>query len=125
MRTFRKYEFADKAAADTKIVALGQDSEGLPTHNHIVAPLGGIVTTPPVIADDGTVTTAAVYSSNYHVDVLWDGDPDSSWDNEMVWCKGVGVHSFGSSNAEAEFMTACKEANPSWFTEPSDDDGGL
>ena len=69
MRTFRKYEFGSKSAATTKINALGSD------HNHAIVRLGKIVTTPATYDDDGNELTAAVRSSNYHVDVLWDGDP--------------------------------------------------
>ena len=124
MRKFRKYEFGSKSAATAKINALGVDEEGNPTHDHSIVSLGNIVTTPAVYNDDGDVVTPAVYSSSYHVDVMWDGEPDEAWDNQMVWCAGLGVHSFGSSSANAEFIAECKVQRPDLYPEapePSDD----
>lgn len=114
MYTFRKYEFGSKSAATTKINALASD------HPHSIARLGHIITTPATYDDDGNELTSAVLSSNYHVDVLWDGDPESSWNNQMVWCKPLGVHSFGSSDAESEWMAECKVQRPDFFVEPQE-----
>ena len=122
MRTFRKYEFGSKSAATTKINALGLDSEGNPTHSHSIVRLGHIVTTPATYDDDGNVDTEAVLSDNYHVDVLWKGDPDEDWDNQMVWCAPMGVHTFGSSSAIAEWVAECKVQRPELFPEPEDED---
>ena len=121
MRKFRKYEFGSKSAATAKINLLGE--EGV-DHDHSIVVLGNIITTPATYDDDGNVLTAAVKSSNYHVDVMWDGEPDSSWDNQMVWCVGTGVHSFGSSSANAEFIAECKVQRPDLYPDPvsSDDD---
>jgi len=88
MRQFRKYEFGSKGAASTKINALGND------HNHIIAHLGDIKG-----------------SSNYHVDVLWDGEADPNWNNQMIWCEPMGVHTFGFKS-EQEYTTAYYDANP-------------
>ena len=121
MRTFRKYEFGSKSAATTKINALGIDSEGAPTHSHSIVRLGNIETTPATYDDDGNELTAAVLSSNYHVDVLWDGDPVADWDNQMVWCAPLGVHSFGSSSAIAEWIEECKVQRPDLFPDPEDE----
>ena len=118
MRTFRKYQFGSQSAASTKINALGVDDEGSPNHGHSIARLGHIVTTPAEYDEDGNVITAAVLSDDYHVDVLWKGDPDADWDNQMVWCRGLGVHTFGSSSANAEYMSKCQELHPEWFPEP-------
>ena len=115
MRHFRKYEFGSKSAATTKINALGVDSDGLATHDHSIARLGHIVTTPATFDSNGNELTAAVHSSSYHVDVLWDGEPDSSWDAQLVWIANLGVHSFGSSSANAEYMAKCKELHPELF----------
>jgi hypothetical protein len=122
MRTFRKYEFGSKSAATTKINALGLDSEGNPTHSHSIVRLGNIVTTPATYDDDGNELTAAVLSSNYHVDVLWDGDPVADWDSQMVWCAPMGVHMFGSSSAIAEWVAECKVQRPDLFPEPTEDE---
>jgi hypothetical protein len=116
MRTFRKYEFGSKSAATTKINAL---EEG---HNHAIERLGYIVTTPATYDADGSELTAAVLSSNYHVDVMWDGEPDASWDGQLVWINNLGVHSFGSSSANAEYIDKAKELHPELFPEPSDED---
>ena len=121
MRTFRKYEFGSKSAATTKINALGLDSEGNPTHSHSIVRLGNIVTTPATYDDDGNELTAAVRSSNYHVDVLWDGDPVADWDSQMVWCAPIGVHTFGSSSAIAEWIEECKVQRPDLFPDPEDE----
>jgi len=88
MRQFRKYEFGSKGAASTKINALDKE------HNHIIAHLGEIKG-----------------SSNYHVDVLWDGEADPNWNNQMIWCEPMGIHSFGYKS-EQEYTTAYYEANP-------------
>ena len=114
----RKYEFSTEAAATTKINALGVDAEGSPTHSHSIVRLGNIVTTPGEYDFDDNVITAPEYSSNYHVDVLWNGEPESDWDAEMVWCKPFGVHAFGSSSANAEYIEKCKELHPDWFPDP-------
>ena len=123
MKIFRKYEFGSQSAATTKINALGVDEDGVPTPRHSVARLGHIVTTQPTYDADGNVDTPAVLSDNYHVDVLWhieeeDGVPEASWDAQMIWCKGVGVHSFGCSSAQAEYDLKCREVNPDWFPTP-------
>lgn len=93
MRSFRKYEFGSKGAATAKINALGVDSDGYPSHNHCVVNMGKI---------EG--------SDKHHVDVYWDGEPESSWDNNMIWCTPIGVHSFGSES-EIEYTTAYNAAN--------------
>ena len=122
MRTFRKYEFGSKSAATTKINALGVDEEGNPTHSHAIVHLGNIVTTAATYDDDGNELTPAVLSSNYSVDVLWDGDPESSWDAQMIWCVPMGVHTFGSSTAIAEWTERCKELHPEYFPTPDADE---
>lgn len=94
MRQFRKYEFGSKGAATTKINALGVDEEGNPTHNHIIAHLGDV---------KGL--------GNHHVDVLWDGEADPNWNNQMIWCEPMGVHTFGFKS-EQEYTTAYYDANP-------------
>ena len=121
MRTFRKYQFGSKSAATTKINALGVDSDGEATHDHSVVRLGHIVTTPATYDDDGNELTAAVLSDDYHVDVLWKGDPDSDWDNQMVWCAPMGVHTFGSSSAIAEWIAECKVQRPDLFPDADDE----
>jgi len=120
MKTFRKYSFGSKGAATTKINALGVDEEGNPTHSHAIVHLGNIVEQEAVLNEEGEVTTEAVLSSTYHIDVLWDGEPVSSWDSSMIWCAPMGVHTFGSSSAIAEWTEKCKELHPSYFPEPEE-----
>ena len=117
-RTFRKYEFTSAAAAQTAIDALGLDDDGNPTHGHTIVHLGHIVTTPATMDEEGNELTPAVLSDNYSVDVLWSGDPVASWDGNMIWCAPMGVHTFGSSSAIAEWTQKCKELHPEYF--PSD-----
>ena len=122
MKTFRKYSFGSKGAATTKLNALPHDEEGNPTHSHAIVHLGNLVEQEAVVNEEGEVTTEAVLSSTYHIDVLWDGEPVESWDSAMVWCAPMGVHTFGSSSAIAEWTESCKELHPEYFPEPSDDE---
>ena len=118
---FRKYEFGSKAAATTKINALGVDEDGNPTHSHSIVRLGHLVVTEGTYDDEGEELTAPVLSDNYSVDVLWDGEPESSWDSAMVWMQPMGVHTFGSSSAVREWTEKCKELHPEYFPEPTED----
>ena len=118
MKYFRKYQFGSKSAATAKINALGIDEEGNPTHNNAIVRLGNLVVTPAEIDAEGNVITEAVLTDTYHVDVLWDGEPNPDWDAQMVFCPPVGVHTFGSSSAIAEWTEKCKELHPEYFPEP-------
>ena len=120
MRYFRKYEFGSQSAATTKINLLGLDEDNAPRHS--VVRLGHIITKPATYDDDGNVVEAAVLSDSYHVDVMWDGEADESWDAQLVWIANLGVHHFGSSSANAEYFVKCKELHPELFPEPSDDE---
>ena len=122
MRTFRKYQFGSKGAATTKINALGVDEEGNPTHNHAIVRLGYIVVTEGTYDEDGNELTPPVLSDDYHIDMLWDGEPNEDWDSFMIWCEPMGVHIFGSSSAVAEWTEKCKELHPEYFPEPQEDD---
>ncbi len=119
-RTFRKYEFTSAAAAQTAIDALGLDDDGNPTHGHTIVHLGHIVTTPATYDEQGEELEAAVLSDNYSVDVLWSGDPVASWDSKLIWCAPIGVHTFGSSSAIAEWTQKCNELHPEYFPTPDD-----
>ena len=122
MKTFRKYSFGSKGAATTKINALGVDEEGNPSHSHAIVHLGNLVEVAGTYNDEGEELTAPVMSSSYHIDVLWDGEPLAAWDNAMVWCAPLGLHTFGSSSAIAEWTKTCKELRPEFFPEPSEDE---
>ena len=119
-RTFRKYEFTSAAAVQTAIDALGLDEDGNPTHGHQIVRLGQIVTTPATFDDDGNELTPAVLSANHSVDVLWLGDPVTSWNAQMIWCAPIGVHTFGSSSAIAEWTAECKRLHPEHFPQPEE-----
>ena len=105
--TFRKYEFSTEAEARAAIDALGTapDMEGneMPTHRHTIAMLGHIVTTAATYDDDGEELSAAILAASYSVDVLWRDNVESSWESYIVWPDPVGVHSFGNSEANAEY----------------------
>ena len=122
MNTFRKYSFGSKGAATTKINALGLDEEGNPTHNHAIVHLGNIVVTPAELDEDGNIITEAVLSDTYHIDVLWDGEPNLDWDNQPVWCAPNGLHIFANGAALAEWTAKCKELRPDLFPEPSEEE---
>ena len=100
--TFRKYEFPNAEAANNAVAALGIDEDGNPTHRHTIAMLGHIVTTAATY-DEGEELTPAVLADNYSVDVLWRDGVASDWDANLVWPDPVGVHSFGNSEANAEY----------------------
>lgn len=121
MRKLRKYEFGSKSAASAKINALGVDEDGNPTHSHSIVRLGHLVVTEGTYDDEGEELTAPVLADNYSVDVLWDGEPDSSWDASMIWCEPMGVHTFGSSSAIREWTEKCKELHPEYFPEPEEE----
>jgi hypothetical protein len=121
MKVFRKYQFGSKGSATTKINALGIDEEGNPTHSHAIVRLGNLVVTPAEIDEEGNVITEAVLSDTYHVDILWDGEPNPDWDAQLVWCAPMGVHTFGSSSAIAEWTETCKSLHPEYFPEPSEE----
>ena len=118
MKTFRKYSFSSKRAATTKINALGLDSDKNPTHSHAIVHLGNLVEVAGTYDDEGNELTEAVMSSSYHVDVLWNGEPVEAWDSAMVWCAPLGLHSFGSSSANAEWTEACRALHPEFFIVP-------
>lgn len=101
--TFRKYEFTNAAAANTAIDALGVDDDNNATHRHTIAMLGHIVTTAATYDDDGEELSAAILAASYSVDVLWRDNVEASWGSYIVWPDPVGVHSFGNSEANAEY----------------------
>lgn len=121
-KVFRKYAFGSKGAATTKLNALGIDEEGNPTHNHAVVHLGHLVETEGVYDEDGNEVTPPVMTSTYHIDILWDGEPNPDWDNQMVWMAPMGIHTFGSSSAIREWTEKCRELHPEFFPEPSEED---
>ena len=122
MKTFRKYAFGSKGAATTKLNALGIDEEGNPTHSHAIVHLGNLVLTEGTYDEEGNELTPPVMSDTYHIDCLWDGEPDPSWDSFMVWCAPMGVHTFGSSSAIREWTETCKSLRPEFFPEPTEED---
>ncbi len=103
-----KYEFDSESQAHTKINALPKDEDGNPTHKHCIVKLGNIVLQDGVYDNDGNVTQAPVYSSKYHVDVLWNGseiqeideeenityDHPYGWKTYVIDLNNEGVHSF-------------------------------
>lgn len=112
-RIFKKYEFESEDLANTRISALGEDAEGNPTHNHTVAKLGFLWTTPPVYDEEGNVVTEGVRSTMYSVDMLWieddilDENGDASypygWISKEVqynnnWENPNGAHTFAGWN---------------------------
>ena len=70
-----KYEFKDQKTAESKIKALGveTDEEGneYPTHSHAIVKLGHIVLEQGEYDEEGNEIKAPVLSDKYHVDVAW------------------------------------------------------
>ena len=122
MRTLRKYSFANEAALDAAIVALGQDEEGNATHPHHIIKIGHIVETPAVLDEDGEVVTEAVLSDTYAVDVIWEGEPNEDWAANVIWCAPMGVLVSGGIETRTEWIEKCKELHPEFFPEPDLDD---
>lgn len=125
MKTFRKYAFGSKGAATTKINALGTETneagDVVPTHSHSIVHLGNLIVQEGTYDEEGNELTPPVMSDTYHIDVLWDGEPNADWDNQMVWCAPMGVHTFGSSSAISEWTETCKSLHPEFFPEPTED----
>ena len=109
-----KYQFDSREQAQTKIDALGtetdEDGNEYPTHKHTIVHLGNIVLEQAVIGEDGEVETEAVLSEDWHVDVLWSGleaDEDGTvdhpygWKSKSVDIDGDGVHAFFGLNYDA------------------------
>ncbi len=121
MRTLRKYSFADEAAANAAIVALGQDEEGNPNHGQAIMKIGHIVETPAVLDEDGEVVTEAVLSDTYAVDVIWEGEPLEAWAANVIWCPPMGVLVSGGIDTRMEWINTCKELHPEYFPEPNNE----
>lgn len=72
---FKKYEFTDKATAQTRIAALpsqtDEDGNEYPAHSHTIVELGYLVKVDGTYDDEGNELTAPVLSDKYSVDVLW------------------------------------------------------
>ena len=110
--TFRKYEFTNAAAANAATDALGTDEDGNATHRHTIATLGHIVTTAATYDDDGEELTPAELAASYSVDVLWRDGVNADWSSHIVWPDPVGVHSFGNTEANAEYTATLYELFP-------------
>ena len=107
-----KYEFDSKDQAESKINALpsvkDDDGNDVPNHKHTIVKLGNIVLEQGEYDEDGNETKAPVYSTKYHVDVLWngseiqeiDGEENITYDHPYGWktyaieIDSEGVHSF-------------------------------
>ncbi len=122
MRTLRKYQFADEAALDAAIAALGQDEEGNATHSHAIMKIGHIVETPAVLDEEGNEVTPPVLSDTYAVDVIWQGEPVEAWDAQIIWCPPMGVLVSGGIETRTEWVNKCKELHPEYFPTPPDDE---
>ena len=125
-KVFRKYVFASQEAAQEKINALGttEDMEGniVPSHSHLIVELDNEIITPATYDEEGELLTEAVLGDAYLVDVLWDGDADASWNNQVVWCAPFGMLVMGASEVRREWLEACKAERPELFPEPSLDE---
>ncbi len=123
MRTLRKYSFADEAAANAAIAALGQDEEGNPTHGHAIMKIGHIVEIEGTYDEEGNeVVTEAVLSDTYAVDVIWQGEPLEAWDANVIWCPPMGILISGGIDTRTEWIETCKNLHPEYFPEPSEED---
>jgi hypothetical protein len=89
---------------------LGEETHLSYNHDIIesVVEIGHIMITPPVLDEDMNVTTPAVLSDKYSVDILWKNDELSSFSAYKIWCTPVGIHSFGAS-IDADYEQAYLE----------------
>lgn len=62
---FKKYEFASKEDAISKIQALGEE------HSHLIVELGYIVKVAGEYDEEGNELVAPILSDKYSLDVLW------------------------------------------------------
>ena len=112
---FRKYEFMPSKWAELQAdlqVSNTIDEETNLSYNHeiveSVVEIGHIMITPPVLDKDMNVTTPAVLSDKYSVDILWKNDELPSFASYKIWCEPVGIHSFGAS-IDADYEQAYLE----------------
>ena len=112
---FRKYEFTPskwaELQADLQVsVTLGEETSVSYNHEIVesVVEIGHIMITPPVLDENMNVTTPAVLSDKYSVDILWKNDELSSFSAYKIWCTPVGIHSFGAS-IDADYEQAYLE----------------
>lgn len=94
-----KYEFINQEQAQTKIDALGLETDengnNYPTHNNTVVKLGYITLEQGEYDEQGNVIKEPVLSDKYSVDVLWiDGIEAYGWKSYRVNVIGKGVHTF-------------------------------
>ena len=115
---FKKYAFASKEEAISKIEALGLNEEQ--SHSHIIVELGHIVKVAGEYDEEGNELVAPILSDKYAVDVLWtqseitnilseavyseEGELISAevsevafpegWEASEVFPEGNGVHTF-------------------------------
>jgi len=101
---FLKYEFTPSKWAELQADLQVSNTIGEETtlsYNHeiieSVVEIGHIMITPPVIDENMNVTTEAVLSDKYSVDILWKNDELPSFASYKIWCTPVGIHSFGAS----------------------------
>ena len=111
MAKIAKYEFLDEAQAESKIEALGVETDEngntYPTHKHSIVKLGSIVLEQGTYDEEGNEITPPTLSDKYHVDVLWDlsdsyddegnvvyADHPYGWKTYSVDLDDNGVHSF-------------------------------
>ena len=121
-KVFRKYIFGSKGAFTTKLKALGVDEEGNPSNPHLIVELGYEVTTPATYDEDGEILTEQVLGSSYLVDVLWNGDAESSWNNQVIWTTPFGQLVMGASDVRREWLEQCKVNRPELFPEPVEEE---
>jgi len=108
MKTLGKYRFGSKGAATTKINALGEK------HSHLIVHLGHPIET------EATEDTEAVYSNDWLVDVLWDGEASGDWSSAFVYTASP-QHSVGASGVQAQYMSKVQAAHPEWFLTEEED----
>lgn len=105
MKILRKYRFGSKGAASTKINALGEE------HSHLIVQLGN------PLSSEAIDSSKVVYSNDWLVDVLWDGEADASWENGLVWTSSP-KHLMGGGAVRAEYMNTCRTLHPELFPVP-------
>jgi hypothetical protein len=112
---FRKYECLPEtwATLQSEIQVshtLGEETNLVYNHDIIesVVEIGHIMITPPVLDEDMNVTTPAVLSDKYSIDILWKNDELPSFASYKIWCTPVGIHSFGAS-IDADYEQAYLE----------------
>ena len=109
MKTLGKYRFGSKAAATRKINELGDE------HSHLIVHLGHPIETA------ATEDSEPIYSNDYLIDVLWDGEASEDWESAFVYTASP-KHMLGGTGVQAAYINKVKAERPELFPIPESEE---